>query len=64
MPSRSYSIQVALLAGLPKEILDRAKGILAHLEKPNGVTKPVTVPRSKRSEKAMPTGTKPQLDLL
>ncbi len=33
---RSYGIQVARLAGLPKEILDRAKDILAHLEKPNG----------------------------
>ena len=29
---RSYGIQVARLAGLPKEILDRAKDILAHLE--------------------------------
>ncbi|HEX8280679.1 MAG TPA: DNA mismatch repair protein MutS, partial [Chthoniobacterales bacterium] len=33
---RSYGIQVARLAGLPKPILDRAKDILAHLEKPNG----------------------------
>src|SRR5213078_4776505 len=33
---KSYGIQVARLAGLPKEILDRAKDILAHLEKPNG----------------------------
>ncbi|MBA3881572.1 MAG: DNA mismatch repair protein MutS [Chthoniobacterales bacterium] len=61
---RSYGIQVARLAGLPKEILDRAKGILAHLEKPNGVTKPETIPRSKRSKKTMPAGTKSQLDLL
>ena len=29
---KSYGIQVARLAGLPKEILDRAKEILAHLE--------------------------------
>ena len=33
---KSYGIQVARLAGLPKEILDRAKEILAHLEKPDG----------------------------
>src|SRR4029453_5657770 len=33
---KSYGIQVARLAGLPKEILDRAKDILSHLEKPNG----------------------------
>src|SRR3989454_6320750 len=33
---KSYGIQVARLAGLPKEILDRAKDILAHLEKPDG----------------------------
>ncbi len=35
---KSYGIQVARLAGLPKEILERAKNILAHLEKPNGAT--------------------------
>lgn len=29
---KSYGIQVARLAGLPKEIIDRAKEILAHLE--------------------------------
>src|SRR6476620_9522754 len=32
---KSYGIQVARLAGLPREILDRAKDILAHLENPN-----------------------------
>ena len=31
---KSYGIHVARLAGLPKEILDRAKEILAHLENP------------------------------
>ena len=31
---RSYGIQVARLAGLPKELLDRAREILAHLEEP------------------------------
>src|SRR5439155_19510938 len=33
---KSYGIQVARLAGLPKEILDGTKEILAHLENPNG----------------------------
>src|SRR5947209_17292189 len=35
---KSYGIQVARLAGLPKEILDRANDILAHLENSNGAT--------------------------
>ena len=60
---RSYGIQVARLAGLPKSILDRAKDILAHLEKPNGATAP-TAAKSKRV-KGFPTRSeKPQLDLL
>jgi DNA mismatch repair protein MutS len=60
---KSYGIQVARLAGLPKEILDRAKDILAHLEKPDGaVEHPAKV--RKRSTKKMPTAEKPQLDLL
>ena len=59
---KSYGIQVARLAGLPKEILDRAKDILAHLEKPDGV---VRHPQKKqRSRGAMPTAQKPQMDLL
>jgi len=33
---KSYGIQGARLAGLPKEILDRAKDILSKLEEPNG----------------------------
>ena len=36
---KSYGIQVARLAGLPREILDRAKDILSHLESPNGAAK-------------------------
>ena len=60
---KSYGIQVARLAGLPKEILDRAKEILAHLEKPNGITAPATKTH-KRSTKADATAEKPQLDLL
>ena len=59
---KSYGIQVARLAGLPKEILDRAKEILAHLENPNGATQPPKT-RKKRSTSAE-KGEKPQLDLL
>jgi len=60
---KSYGIQVARLAGLPKEILDRAKEILSHLEKPDGITAPSTKTH-KRSTKAGATNEKPQLDLL
>src|SRR5881396_2052814 len=61
---KSYGIQVARLAGLPKEILDRAKEILAHLERPNGVieTPPAGKSRNRRTPAATPE--KPQLDLL
>src|SRR5438132_1841427 len=58
---KSYGIQVARLAGLPKEILDRAKDILAHLENSNRATEPR--PRGKKSANAMPESQKPQLDL-
>ena len=60
---KSYGIQVARLAGLPKEILDRAKEILAHLENPNGAAASEKQKR-KRSGKGMPESEKPQLDLL
>ncbi len=61
---KSYGIQVARLAGLPKEILDRAKEILAHLEKPNGTLEapPPVKPRGKKKRAA--ASDKPQLDLL
>jgi DNA mismatch repair protein MutS len=61
---KSYGIQVARLAGLPKEILDRAKEILAHLETPDGVVKTPPVGKSRRKRKPMGTPQKPQLDLL
>jgi DNA mismatch repair protein MutS len=60
---KSYGIQVARLAGLPKEILDRAKDILAHLENSNRETAE-TKPRARKSTKSMPESQKPQLDLL
>ena len=60
---KSYGIQVARLAGLPKEILDRAKEILAHLESSSRAT---TEPKSRgrKSTIVMPEAHKPQLDLL
>jgi DNA mismatch repair protein MutS len=60
---KSYGIQVARLAGLPKEILDRAKEILGRLEKPDGTTAPSAKPR-KRLTRAGSKIEKPQLDLL
>src|SRR5438105_6829189 len=59
---KSYGIQVARLAGLPKEILDRAKEILSHLENPNGAVG--REKKKRRSTKSMPQSQKPQLDLL
>jgi DNA mismatch repair protein MutS len=63
---KSYGIQVARLAGLPKEILDRAKEILSHLENPNGAVAAQEKPKRKRARTApgMPQAEKPQLDLL
>jgi len=60
---KSYGIQVARLAGLPREILDRAKDILAHLENPNGAVAHGKSKR-KRSAQILPQSQKPQLDLL
>jgi DNA mismatch repair protein MutS len=61
---KSYGIQVARLAGLPKEILDRAKDILAHLEKPNGAIESPPGGKSRRKSKPAARPDKPQLDLL
>lgn len=60
---KSYGIQVARLAGLPKQILDRAKEILTHLENPNG-TNSAAQPRKRKAPRGMPSAQKPQLDLL
>jgi DNA mismatch repair protein MutS len=60
---KSYGIQVARLAGLPREILERAKEILAQLEKPNGLAASAVRPH-KRSAKTSVETEKPQLDLL
>ena len=60
---KSYGIQVARLAGLPKEILDRAKEILAHLES-SSRAEAEPKRRGRKSAKPMPESQKPQLDLL
>jgi DNA mismatch repair protein MutS len=60
---KSYGIHVARLAGVPKEILDRARDILAHLEKPNGAVEVQKPAKGRRSKKSMPISQKPQMDL-
>ncbi len=61
---KSYGIQVARLAGLPQEILNRAKDILSHLEKSNGATDVQVVSLKKRRKRvASPQPAKPQLNL-
>ena len=61
---KSYGIQVARLAGLPKEILDRAKEILARLEKPDGAIDPPTTGKLRDKRKPARSIDKPQMDLL
>jgi DNA mismatch repair protein MutS len=60
---KSYGIHVARLAGVPKEILDRARDILSHLEKPNGAAEVQKPAKGRRSKKPAPVSQKPQLDL-
>jgi DNA mismatch repair protein MutS len=61
---KSYGIQVARLAGLPGEILDRAKDILSHLERPNGAIEAKPTERRKRARKSAAPDARPQLELL
>ena len=60
---KSYGIHVARLAGVPKEILDRAKDILSHLEKPNGAVEVQKPAKGRRSKKVVSAPEKPQMDL-
>jgi DNA mismatch repair protein MutS len=60
---KSYGIHVARLAGIPKEILDRARDILSHLEKPNGAVETPKPTRGRRGTKPAPISQKPQMDL-
>ncbi len=63
---KSYGIQVARLAGLPKSVLERAKTILSHLELNS--TKPEARnqgPKAKNTRQStdMPSANPPQMDL-
>ena len=53
---KSYGIQVARLAGLPKSIIERAKHILTHLEMSAGMREPE--PETAREELASPAAKK------
>ncbi|MDB4365137.1 DNA mismatch repair protein MutS, partial [Akkermansiaceae bacterium] len=59
---KSYGIQVARLAGLPKNILDRAKEILSHLEMSSA--KPTEEKKNApKAKKALPEANSPQMNL-
>ena len=61
---KSYGIQVARLAGLPKPVVERAKSILSHLELNSTKPEARKQPRPKNTDQ--PEGPKPnppQLDL-
>ena len=63
---QSYGIQVARLAGVPKEVLGRAREILGNLEEsdltPAGGTQDINKPRAER-KKLRELSPTPQLDL-
>jgi DNA mismatch repair protein MutS len=63
---KSYGIQVARLAGVPKEVVERAKGILRNLEEseltPEGNVRQQARQRAER-EKLQKLGPPPQMDL-
>ena len=59
--SHSYGIQVARLAGLPRDVIDRAKEILRNLEK--GEFEEGGMPRLAGGRKAPPKKQSPQLSL-
>jgi len=61
---KSYGIQVARLAGLPKNILNRAKEILSHLEMTSSKpTKEKEKEKSPKAKNALPEANSPQMDL-
>jgi DNA mismatch repair protein MutS len=63
---KSYGIQVARLAGLPRNVIDRAKEILANLEASelNAQGKPrLAEAKASRAKSKPPEETKPQLNL-
>ncbi len=60
---KSYGIQVARLAGLPKPIIERAKQILTHLEMNAGSREPKETRRRKSREHGLPVA-EPADDIL
>lgn len=61
---RSYGIQVARLAGLPREVLDRAKEILANLERAELSAEGEAAFATARKKRAAARGLAAQLELL
>ncbi len=61
---KSYGIQVARLAGLPKEILDRAKGYSRASGKTKRRDRRASQQKSARKKSGMPESQKPQMELL
>ena len=59
--NRSYGIQVARIAGVPDEVIVRAKEVLANLEK--GELDAVGMPKIARGQKEEPSKNKDQLSL-
>ncbi len=64
---KSYGIQVARLAGLPKSVVERAKSILSHLElhsvKPEAKTQGPKAKNMVQDQGALPKPNPPQMDL-
>ena len=60
---KSYGIQVARLAGLPKDIIERAKEILSHLEMNSSKPEAKKNPKPKDIKSSMPEANSPQMDL-
>jgi DNA mismatch repair protein MutS len=64
---KSYGIQVARLAGLPKVVVERAKSILSHLElhsvKPEAKSQGPKAKNTVQDQDALPKSNPPQMDL-
>ena len=64
---KSYGIQVARLAGLPKSVVERAKSILSHLElhsvKPEAKTQGPKAKNMVQDQDTLPKPNPPQMDL-
>ena len=60
---KSYGIQVARLAGVPKEVLERAKQILSNLEESELTPEGNVRPQARQRGKLQNLPTPPQMDL-